>query len=68
MPLTENCALETCAEVMLSEAFPVFDTVTVCVDCLPTVTFPKATLAGLSWNDSVVWPEVFFAVTTPAQP
>ena len=67
IPLTENCALETCAEVMFMDALPVFDTVIAWVACLPTVTLPKLTLAGLSWKDSVVWPEVFFAVT-PAQP
>ena len=36
----------TFAAVIVSAAFPPFETVTDCLPLLPTVTLPKATLAG----------------------
>jgi hypothetical protein len=67
IPETLNCVLESETCVTLIATLPVFDTVTVCVDCLPTVTEPKLTLPGLSWNDAVE-DVCFGAETTPAQP
>lgn len=65
-PATENCEFDTCAEVTFTEAVPAFDTVTACVDCLPTVTLPKLMLPGMSCNSPL--PPEPPEVTSPAQP
>lgn len=60
--------MESVIWVILIATFPVFDTDTVCVADLPTVTCPKLTLEGVNWKEAA--DEVCFAplVTTPAHP
>jgi len=48
IPLSLNCELETVAWVTVSAAVPLFEIVTVWLLDLPTPTFPKLTVAGLS--------------------
>ena len=68
MPEIENCGFEICAEVMFRDALPVFETVTDCANCLPTVTWPKLTLAGIAWKVSSGWPDELPAEVRPRQP
>ena len=65
-PATLNCGLETVACVMFRAVLPVFETETVCVVALPTVTFPKLMLPGNNWK--IAWTACFDPLTTPAQP
>jgi hypothetical protein len=47
-PVTLKCGSEMVIWVMLMATFPVFANVTCCVDCFPTITWPKFMLAGLT--------------------
>lgn len=53
-PGKENCGFERLTWVMEIAVLPVFLTAMVCVVCLPTPTFPKLTLVGLSWNAACI--------------
>lgn len=48
VPERLNCEFEKVAWVILTETVPVFETETLCVLFLPTVTVPKFTLVGFS--------------------
>ena len=50
MPDAANCALEKVVCVMFSALLPVLVTETDCELDLPTVTLPKLTAAGATWN------------------
>lgn len=60
--------MESVTWVMFNAAFPMFDTETVCVACLPTATLPKLTLAGLSWKAACVVVCFPLLESKPAQP
>jgi hypothetical protein len=67
-PVKLNCGLETVAWVIETGMAPVFATAIVWVVCLPTPTFPKFTLVGLTWK-AAAWPVVVLVpLTIPAQP
>jgi hypothetical protein len=61
-----NCGFEKVAWVMEITDLPVLEIATDWVLCFPTLTFPKLTLLGLTWN--AAWMADFVPVTTPAQP
>jgi hypothetical protein len=66
VPERANCELEKVAPVMFTETVPVFVTETLCIVFLPTVTVPKLTLVGLSWNSAAI--ACCACLTMPAHP
>lgn len=66
VPERLNCEFENVACVIFTPTVPVFETETLCVLFFPTVTVPKFTLAGFSWNSAAIVCEV--ALTIPAHP
>ena len=66
-PVKLNCGLEIVACVIETGMVPVFATATVCVVCLPTLTFPKFTAVGLTWKAASPV-ALLVPLTIPAQP
>jgi len=61
-----NCEFDTLAWVMFTATVPVFETETLCVAFLPTVTVPKLTLLGVNPNIAATVCED--TLTRPAHP
>jgi hypothetical protein len=66
VPERANWELEKVACVILTATVPVFVTETFCIDFLPTVTVPKLTFVGLSWNSAAT--ACCACLTMPAHP
>jgi hypothetical protein len=66
VPERANWELEKVACVMFTETVPVFVTATFCIVFLPTVTVPKLTFVGLSWNSAAT--ACCACLTMPAHP